>query len=172
MDRAGDRAGFGLIFGLPNRGKITQARNRLTKYGGDDYEETCVTFCCFVLHERLYHDRQCDWYQHRRRRSAVLHLWAALLGAWSLLVLGSGALGLASPPSGLDPRALQTLLIAAADPRPLSGPLNSRKLDLVNRQIASESGLKSRIRRQIFGLPAQIAIFLAQRFGWAAAVLL
>src|SRR5439155_9769114 len=117
------------------------ARNRLTKYGGNNHEETCVTFCCFVLHERLYHDRQCDRYQHRRRRSAVLHLRAALLGAGSLLVLGSGALE--SPSHCLDPRTLQTLLIAAADPRPLSGPLNSRKLDLVNRQIASESGLKS-----------------------------
>ena len=87
-------------------------------------------------------------------------------------MLCSGALGLASPPSGLDPRALQTLLIAAADSRPLSGPLNSRKLDLVNRQIAFESGLKSPLVGKYFGLPAQIAIFLAQFFGWAAAVLL
>src|SRR5438128_8005388 len=109
MDRAGDRAGFGLIFGLPNRGKITQARNRLTKDGGDNYEETCVTFCCFVLHERLYHDRQCDRYQHRRRRSTVLCPWSALLEWWSLLVLDSGALESAS--HRLGPRPLQTLLI-------------------------------------------------------------
>ena len=85
-------------------------------------------------------------------------------------MLGSGALE--SPSHCLDPRTLQTLLIAAADPRPLSGPLNSRKLDLVNRQIASESGLKSPLVGKYFGLPAQIAIFLAQFFGWAAAVLL
>jgi len=59
---------------------------------------------------------------------------------------------------GLDPRSLQTLLIES-----------KVESNFIQIGSLSESGLKSPISRQIFGLPAKVAIFLAKLFGWAAA---
>src|SRR6266446_6239172 len=99
-------------FRLRNCPQIKQARNRLTKDGGDNYEETCVTFGSTVLPERFWNNRECDWDQYRRWGSTLLRAWTGLLVWQELLRLGPGTLGrMALRPPRLDPRPLSGALI-------------------------------------------------------------